>query len=77
MVTVSPDQLVISAAVLVGWLIGVFAEIPEAAVAVIIAFIGGGAVLNVLKEELPGERRARFLPFAAGAAAYAALLQLV
>ncbi len=29
MVTVSSDQLVISAAVLVGWLIGVFAEIPE------------------------------------------------
>ncbi len=43
----------------------------------IIAFIGGGVVLNVFKEELPGERRARFLPFAAGAAAYAALLQLV
>lgn len=70
-------RYVLSAAVLVGWLIGVFAEIPEAAIAVIIAFIGGGVVLNVLKEELPGERRARFLPFAAGAAGYAALLQLV
>ena len=70
-------RYVLSAAVLVGWLIGVFAEIPEAAIAVIIAFIGGGVVLNVLKEELPGERRARFLPFAAGASAYAALLQFV
>ncbi len=70
-------RYVLSAAVLIGWLLGLMREIPEAAIAVVIAFIGGGVVLNVLKEELPGERRARFLPFAAGAAAYAALLQLV
>ena len=70
-------RYVLSVAVLVGWLIALFAEIPEAAIAVVIAFIGGGVVLNVLKEELPGERRARFLPFAAGTAAYAALLQFV
>ncbi len=49
-------RFVISAAVLLGWLIGLLAEIPQAAIAVIIAFIGGGVVLNVLKEELPGER---------------------
>ena len=70
-------RYVISLAVLVGWLLGIVAEIPEPAIAVIVAFIGGGVVLNVLKEELPGERKARFLPFAAGAAAYAALLQLI
>ena len=70
-------RYVISVAVLAGWLLGMVAEIPEAAIAVIIAFIGGGVVLNVLKEELPGERRARFLPFAGGAAGYAALLQLI
>ena len=70
-------RFVISSAVLVGWLLGIVTEIPEAAIAVLLAFIGGGVVLNVLKEELPGERRARFIPFAAGAAAYAVLLQLV
>ena len=70
-------RYVLSAAVLLGWLLGMVAEIPEAAIAVIVAFIGGGVILNVLKEELPGERRARFMPFAAGAAVYAALLQLV
>ncbi|CAA9496314.1 MAG: hypothetical protein AVDCRST_MAG69-1631 [uncultured Solirubrobacteraceae bacterium] len=70
-------RYVLSVAVLVGWLIGLFAEIPEPAIAVIVAFIAGGVVLNVLKEELPGERRARFVPFAVGAAAYAGLLQLV
>jgi len=31
----------------------------------------------VLKEELPGERRAEFRPFAAGALGYTVLLQLV
>ena len=70
-------RYVLSASVLVGWLLGVLAEIPETAIVVIIAFIGGGVVLNELKEELPGERHARFVPFATGAAAYTALLQLI
>jgi hypothetical protein len=50
------------------------AEIPEVAVAVLIAFLAGGVVLNVLKEELPEERESRFWAFALGAAFYAALL---
>lgn len=68
---------VIAAAVLVGWFVGVVTEVPERAIAFVLAFIGGGVLLNVLKEELPGERQARFLPFLAGAAGYAALLQLL
>ena len=68
---------VIAAAVLAGWLVGVLTEIPERAIALVLAFIAGGVVLNVMKEELPGERLARFGPFVAGAALYAALLQLV
>lgn len=66
----------IAAGVLVGWVLGVTAEISERAIALIVAFIGGGVILNVLKEELPGERRAHFLPLVAGAALYTALLQL-
>jgi hypothetical protein len=66
----------IAAAVLVGWTIGVITELPERAIALVLAFIAGGIVLNVLKEELPGERRARFMPFMAGAVGYAALLQI-
>ena len=66
---------VVSAGVLAGWVLGVTAEVSERAIAVIIAFIGGGVVLNVLKEELPGERQARFVPFLAGAAGYTILLQ--
>ena len=38
------------------------------------AFLAGGIVLNVLKEELPRERKSRFWAFALGTVAYAALL---
>ena len=65
---------VISAAVLLGWAIGLAVEIPEAAVATLTAFLGGGVIMNVLKEELPEERQSRFWAFAVGATAYAALL---
>ena len=65
----------ISAGVLVGWALGVAAEISERALALVLAFIAGGVVLNVLKEELPGERQAWFWPFFLAAALYAALLQ--
>jgi len=68
---------ILALSVLVGWGVGALTQISDAAIALLIAFIGGGVILNVIKEELPGERESRFLPFAAGAAGYAALLQAV
>lgn len=65
---------VLALAVLGGWLLGVTVEVGEAAVAVLVAFIGGGVVLNVMKEELPEERSSSFVAFALGASAYAAVL---
>ncbi|HYF03381.1 MAG TPA: hypothetical protein VEC36_08390 [Patescibacteria group bacterium] len=38
------------------------------------AFIGGGVILNVLKEELPKERKSRYWTFLLGAGAYSILL---
>jgi len=67
---------IIATGVLIGWLLGVTADLPERAIALVIAFIAGGVILNVLKEELPGERRARLMPFLAGAALYTVLLQV-
>ena len=64
-------------AVLLGWAIGTVTDVPERAIALVLAFIAGGVVLNVIKEELPGEREGRFAPFVAGAALYAVLLQAV
>ncbi len=67
----------VSAAVLLGVAAGFLAEISERALALLLAFIAGGVVLNVLKEELPNENRAQFIPFLLGAALYAALLQVI
>lgn len=68
---------ILAAAVLAGWAVGALSEMHEALVAVLLAFLGGGLVLNVLKEELPEERASRFWPFALGAASYAVLMLVI
>lgn len=68
---------ILAVAVLTGWAMGAATEIPEAAIAVVVAFLSGGIILNVLKEELPDERRSRFWALAAGMAGYAAILLAV
>jgi hypothetical protein len=71
------DQIgrwILSAAVMTGWAIGSGTEISQAAIAVLFAFLAGGIVLNVLKEELPDDRESRFGAFVLGAAGYTALL---
>jgi zinc transporter ZupT len=65
---------ILAAAPLLGWGIGLVTELPALAIAALFAFLAGGVVLNVLKEELPEERESRFWAFAAGTGAYAALL---
>ncbi|MHC0067738.1 hypothetical protein ACWATR_33405 [Nostoc sp. UIC 10890] len=62
------------AAIIVGWVIGIGTVIHQAAVAVLFAFLSGGIVLNVLKEELPEQRESRFWAFTFGAFGYAILL---
>lgn len=64
----------VSSAVLLGALVGAVSSVPEAALGVVLAFVGGGTILNVLKEELPAERESRFGAFVLGAAGYAAVL---
>jgi hypothetical protein len=65
---------VLAAAPIAGYLLAQGVTISEAGIGLVIAFLGGGVVLNVLKEELPEERLSRFGAFVAGAAGYAALL---
>lgn len=67
----------IAVAVLTGWLLGALVSLPEVVIGFLFAFLAGGVVLNVLKEELPEERESRFLPFALGAALNAVLLLFV
>ncbi len=65
---------VLAAAIIVGWVIGSGTEVSSAAIALLLAFLAGGVIFNVLKEELPEERQSRFWAFALGASIYAALL---
>lgn len=67
----------VSSALIAGWAVGVAVELSPATIVIPLAFLGGGVILNVLKEELPSERQSRFVPFLAGATAYAALLLAV
>lgn len=70
-------RLLLTGAILLGWFIGIFTELNEIAVSLLNAFIAGGIVLNVLKEELPEERESSIGSFLLGAAGYTALLLLI
>ncbi|GAB5350081.1 hypothetical protein [Alteriqipengyuania sp. 357] len=65
---------VLSGATLIGWATGLLVAVSELVIGGLFAFVGGGVILLVLKEELPEERRSRFVPFAAGAGVYALLV---
>ena len=65
---------ILAAAPILGWVIGVFINIPPLAISALFAFLAGAIVLNVLKHELPEERHSHFFAFALGTALYAALL---
>ena len=65
---------VLSGALLGGWAIGAATEVPETAVIVVTAVLGGGVILNVLKEELPPQRDSRFGALVLGVVAFGALI---
>ena len=65
---------ILAAAVFVGWAVNYWTEISRVAPALLQSFIAGGVLLNVLKEELPDERKSRYWAFGLGAAAYSVLL---
>jgi hypothetical protein len=68
---------VLVAFIVFGAAVGWASDVPESVRGAILAFIGGGVILNALKEELPREAESRFPAFATGATAYAALLLAV
>lgn len=66
----------LATAPLAGWVAGLLVQLSPVAIATIFAFLAGGIVLNVLKEELPEDRESRFWALAAGAILFTALLLL-
>lgn len=67
----------LAAAVVLGWGIGIATTLHPLVVPILFAFLSGGVVLNVLKEELPEERQSSFWAFCTGTAVYAVLLLFI
>ena len=67
---------ILAASPLLGWAIGLLVPVSQLAVAGLFAFLAGGIVLNVLKEELPDDRESRFWALGLGSIGFAALLLL-
>ena len=67
----------LASGVLAGWVFGAFGFFSELLVPTLMGFIGGGVVINSVKEELPEKGEGRVFPFVLGAFGYALLLLLV
>ena len=68
---------ILALAPIAGWLIGNWLEISEIHEGLVLAFIAGGTILNVLKEELPEERKSNYWAFMLGVWLYSLLLLLI
>ncbi len=68
---------IIAASVIAGWALAAVTRLPDFAISLLFAFLAGGIVLNVLKEELPEDRQSRFLPFLAGVVGYSLVLAAI
>lgn len=64
----------LAAAVAIGWGINYLVAVPQVGPALLQAFIAGGVLLNVLKEELPEAAEGKYRAFTIGALGYAILL---
>jgi len=64
----------LAVAACIGWATGLVQQLSAPYAAILFAFLAGGILLNVLKEELPGERRSRIAPLLVGAGGYALLI---
>lgn len=60
-----------------GWGLGMVIVLPEAAVALVSAFIGGGVIMNVIRHELPKNNPNSLWFFLLSAVVYTAILLMV
>ncbi|MFC7197513.1 hypothetical protein ACFQL4_27540 [Halosimplex aquaticum] len=65
---------VLAVAVLVGAGIGSVTELHQTTLGLLFAFLAGGIMLSVVREELPAERQGKFWWFTGGVALYTAVL---
>lgn len=67
----------LTAAVVIGWLVGIATELSDLIVSFLVALLAGGIILNVLKEELPEDRESSFSSFALGVLLYSVLILVI
>lgn len=65
---------ILAAAIVAGWVLGILDLISNLLLPTLMGFIGGGVVINSIKEEMPEQATGRAGPFALGALGYALLL---
>ena len=65
---------VLSFFLLFGWLVGYYFSISEVFLGMMISFIGGGIILNIVRDDIPNNRSVRFIAFFCGSMAYALLV---
>jgi hypothetical protein len=70
-------RIILTVAIMFGWLIGVFYEVNDLIISVLVAFLVGGLILNVMKEELPEEKESSFVAFISGLVVYSFILMLI
>jgi hypothetical protein len=67
-------RFVLAGMAVAGWAAGVFVALPQAIIALLVAFVSGAVVMNSAIMELPTEKDGRFLPFLFGALIYGIVL---
>lgn len=67
----------LTAAIMVGAIAGQATRLNEAAISIVWSFLAGSIILNILKRELPDERKSCFGSFVGGMALYTGLLLLI
>ncbi|MEO1131991.1 MAG: hypothetical protein AAFX40_04710 [Cyanobacteria bacterium J06639_1] len=67
----------LTSAIVLGTLAAQLTHFNEAAIAIVWSFLAGSIILNILKRELPDERKSCFGSFIGGAALYTGLLLLI
>lgn len=68
---------IVTGALILGWFTGLATKLPEVWIGIIFSFIAGAVILNVLKEELPEERKSTYWAFLLGVIFYSVLLLII
>jgi hypothetical protein len=67
-------RYVLAGAAIAGWVAGLATSLPQAIIALLVAFVSGAVIMNSAIMELPSEKDGRFPPFLAGALVYGLML---